>query len=113
MRGLRVGNSLVFGDVIIVRNVFLLFLEGYSPNGGKWGDSREVAEVLGAVCKGRPWPHVIYGEDHHLGRFITRFKEEPRNFYYSYCRIKLRPWVALGSTRVKSGPYVNFGNCSY
>ncbi|KAH1096946.1 hypothetical protein J1N35_013867 [Gossypium stocksii] len=70
-------------------------------------DNRKVTEALGAVFKRRSWPYVLYGAIDHLGRILTGLKEEPRNFYYNYIRIKLCPRVVLGSQWVGSGPYIN------
>lgn len=87
MGRLQVGNSFIIEDVITVRNVFLHYLEAYSPNRYKWGDNREAAEVLGAAFERQSYPHVLYGDNDHLGQILTWLREEFRKFYYISCRI--------------------------
>lgn len=49
----------------------------------------------------------FYGDDDKLGQILTRLKKEPKNFFYSCCKIRPRSWVVLASSRVKNDAGIN------
>ncbi|KAH1031706.1 hypothetical protein J1N35_043880 [Gossypium stocksii] len=57
---LRTGSPLIIEDLVIVRNVFLYYLKGRSPNKYRSGDSKEAVEALWAITRSQSWPHEIY-----------------------------------------------------
>lgn len=97
LKRLRTGSSLVIEDCIILRNVFLYCLEGHSPNRYRKGDIREVAKVLSVASERQSRPYVLYGNYDGLNLILTGIILEPRNFLYSYCRIRPCPWVVVAS----------------
>ncbi|KAH1032610.1 hypothetical protein J1N35_044784 [Gossypium stocksii] len=84
-------------------NNFLLPLhaikENFSPNEWKVGDNNEVVNAIGVQSKIFTWP---YGAKDDLRLMLLGYKEEPRNYFNSYCKLRLHPWFSLPSPYVES-----------
>lgn len=84
--------------------MFRYCLEDFSPNRWRWGDSRKVAEVVGARPERQTCPH---GAKDNLGLILIGYKDEPRNFFYSLCEMRLSHWILTVSSYEESGAHNN------
>ncbi|KAH1039282.1 hypothetical protein J1N35_041025 [Gossypium stocksii] len=77
---------------------------GFSPNGYRRGNNREVAEAVGAKLEKQTWPYVAKDD---LGLILTGCKEEPRNFFCSFYRMRLCLWISTVLSCKESGANIN------
>ncbi|MBA0632599.1 hypothetical protein Godav_001308 [Gossypium davidsonii] len=64
--------------------------ENSNPNEWRPGDNNEVVDAVGVQSEIFTWPH---GAKDDLRLMLLGYKEEPRNYFYSYCKLRLRPWL--------------------
>lgn len=79
-----------------VRNVFQYSLEKFSLNEWKQGDNNEVVDAVRVQIERITWP---YGAKDDLGLILLGYKE-PRNYFYSFCKMRPRPWFSLPHVEV-------------
>lgn len=65
--------------------------------------TNEVVDAVGMQRK-RFTPH---GTKDDLGLILLGYKGEPRNYFYSFCKMKPRPWFLLHSSHAESSANPN------
>ncbi|KAK5794117.1 hypothetical protein PVK06_035320 [Gossypium arboreum] len=97
---LRNGHVLDLEEVLIVRNVFQHCILNLSPNGWRQVDADNDADTGRVLLAQFAWPH---GTTDDLGLLLLGRKEEPRNYFYSFCKLKPHLWSSKPSRDLESG----------
>ncbi|KAH1057138.1 hypothetical protein J1N35_035203 [Gossypium stocksii] len=74
----------------LTREYFSILLKGFSPNGWRLGDNRNVAQSIGVLPKRSTWPHDAVDE---LGLILWGSREEPINFFYHFYKMSFHPFA--------------------